>query len=64
MPILLKGDEVLLKGLLAQNASDMLQKLSTTDRGEGVPIFRWDDNHRFGGDDFDDPTTNVHDIAP
>ena len=34
------------------------------DRGEGVPIFRWDDNYRFGGDDFDDPTTNVHDVAP
>ena len=25
----------------------------------GVLIFRWDDNYRFGGDDFDDPTTNV-----
>ena len=24
-----------------------------------VPIFRWDDNYRFDGDDFDDPTTNV-----
>ncbi len=35
-----------------------------SDRGEGVPIFRWDDNYRFGGDDFDDPTTNVHDVAP
>ena len=34
------------------------------DRGEGVPIFRWDDNYRFGEDDFDDPTTNVHDVAP
>ena len=34
------------------------------DRGEGVPIFRWDDNYRFGGDDFDDPTTNMHEVAP
>ena len=32
--------------------------------GEGVLIFRGDDNYRFGGDDFDDPTTNVHDVAP
>ena len=29
-----------------------------------VPIFQWDDNYRFGADDFDDPTTNVHDVAP
>ena len=29
-----------------------------------VLIFRWDDKYRFGGDDFDDPTTNVHDVAP
>ena len=29
-----------------------------------VPIFRWDDNYQFGGVDFDDPTTNVHDVAP
>ena len=34
------------------------------DRGKGVPIFRRDDNYRFGEDDFDDPTTNVHDVAP
>ena len=37
---------------------------SPADRGGGVPIFRWDDNYRFGEDDFDNPTTNVHDIAP
>ena len=38
-------------------------KLIPLDRGGGVPIFRWDDNYRFGGDDFDDPTTNVHDVV-
>ena len=37
---------------------------SSLDRGEGVPIFRWDDSCSFGGVDFDDPTTNMHDFAP
>jgi hypothetical protein len=37
---------------------------TNVDRGEGVPIFRRDDIYRFGGDNFDDPTTNVYDVAP
>ena len=53
----------MLDNQVAINVSIAIQAKGT-DRGESVPIFWWDDNYRFGGVDFDDPTTNVHDVAP
>ena len=64
---MLKAAEVEIKKehqVLMVNKTTSFKKKGKGDRGEGVPIFRWDDNYQFGGDDFDNPTTNVHDVAP
>ena len=41
------------------NLTEQHGNLIPLDRGEGVPIFRWELEIDYGGDDFHDPTTNV-----